>query len=100
MTLMCAPSTVLSTIGCWNVMAAAAPPPQIVSFESGRRIPSKGAGMPGPCQTPQKATSFDMLPSQLNFVGSNIADLLPSSGSIVAEDANIASDSPSGAVLL
>src|SRR5215208_4175397 len=97
MTLMLACSTFLSTMGCWNVIAAGAPPPQIVSFVS---ISSKLVATPGPCQTPQKATSFDMLPIQLNLVASNSAALLPSSGSIAADDANMASDKPSAVALL
>ena len=34
MTRILPPSTVLSTIGCWNVMAARTPPPKIVSLVS------------------------------------------------------------------
>src|SRR5215203_2094787 len=97
MTLIFACSTFLSTMGCWNVIAAGAPPPQIVSLPS---ISSKFAAVPALCHTPQNATSFDMLPIQLNLAGSNSAALLPRSGSIADEDANIASDKPSGAVLL
>src|SRR5262245_1661500 len=97
MTLILACSTFLSTNGCWYVIAAGAPPPQIVSLVS---ISSKFVALPGPCHTPQKATSFDMLPTQLNLVASNSAALLPRSGSIAADDANMASVSPSAAVLL
>src|SRR4051812_45996687 len=97
MTRIFAPSTFLSTIGCWNVIAAVAPPPNMVGFEN---ISSNVVGRSAPCQTPQNATSFDMLPIQLNFVTSNTAALLPSNGSIAADDANIAIESPSGVALL
>src|SRR6266446_5589182 len=97
MTRILAPSTFLITIGCWNVIAAVAPPPKIVGLAN---ISSNVVGRPAPCQTPQKATSFDMLPIQLNFVTSNTAALLPSNGSIAAEEAIIAIESPSGVALL
>ena len=40
-----------------------------------------------------------MLPIQLNLVASNSAALLPSSGSMIAEEATMASDRPSGVAL-
>ena len=41
--------------------------------------------MPGATQTPQKETSWFMLPSQPNFVTSNFAWSLPISGSMAVD---------------
>ena len=73
-------------------MAAVPPEPKTVFVFI---ISAKVDGILGPCQTPQKVTSCDMLPSQLNFSGSKVAALFWKIASIAAEELNIASAVPS-----